>query len=153
MRSEGLSQGTILVTPSGIKLATFRLVAQGLNQLRYRVPPYLPLDISTNFQNFSSLRKEFFGGFLPYLIVIHGPGFELLNIGVPSHVLRFFRVQHYSPREGSWPVALYLQMTQHIVTVVTLTLELAPPSEHEVTTFVTSLAVLRVQCWNSCTSV
>jgi hypothetical protein len=39
VQTEGLCQWKILVTPSGIKPATYRLVAQCLNQLRYSVPP------------------------------------------------------------------------------------------------------------------
>jgi hypothetical protein len=39
MRPEGLCQWKIPMKPSRIKLATFRFLAQCLNQLRYRVPP------------------------------------------------------------------------------------------------------------------
>ena len=41
VRPEGLYQWKIPMTPSGMEPATFRLVAQCLKQMRYRVPPPL----------------------------------------------------------------------------------------------------------------
>jgi hypothetical protein len=43
MRPEGLSHCKIPVIPSEIETATFRLVAQCLNQLRHRVPPTIDM--------------------------------------------------------------------------------------------------------------
>jgi hypothetical protein len=41
VRPEGLSQWKILMAPFEIEPATFRFVAQCLNQLRHSVPPYI----------------------------------------------------------------------------------------------------------------
>jgi hypothetical protein len=57
VRPEGLCKWKIPMTPSGIEAATFRLVAQCLNQLRHFVPQWIKNSLQFRHTPYISLRS------------------------------------------------------------------------------------------------
>jgi hypothetical protein len=92
VRPEGLCQWKIPVTPSGIKLATFWLVAQCFNQLRYRVPP---CDINSDFISGTILPHYINTGYFTLYIMKLG-FYVLLSIGKSAnHDLHLLSLSSY----------------------------------------------------------